>query len=877
MSNTSSSDSFVVPADDPLYVSGNENVGVSLVTQALTGAENYIPWKKSMEVAFAVKTKLGFVNGHFPKPSDPYQLARWDRCNAVVLTWILNSVSKEIAASLVHSGNCMVAWQDLSSRFAGSVDSSLFSVQQAIAECMQNGASVASYYGKLIQLWGDEDALMAEETCTLGAACVATKCALNRKMKNRVMKLLMGVDEGYTTVRSQLLHMKPGPTLQEAYNMLVREETGNKAKKNSLADISAMFVNHSQGNGNNFRQGTGNAGRNMSQGGVNNQGGFNNKNRRNSVCTHCNLQGHTKETCYKIHGYPTNYKSQRTQNTGSKNSNKSVANAAVTCPVSDAGDSGGNNKSENAAGEGSTSMSSVQFTNDQLARLFSLLNQSSNEGTQHIAGIACLTSYKTSKDIWTIDSGATDHITSNSHLLIDLRPLDNCHEVTMPNGQTTKVTHIGTCVISDHLMLKDVLLVPAFEFNLLSVGKLIKDNGCSVHFVNDKCYIQGHHKQTLEGIGDLTDGLFQLQNKAVSSCLHTRSSKDLAALWHSRLGHVSYKTMFSDLSKYIDGLKCNDHSVCTVCPLAKQTRLHFENSLSKSSCLFDLVHMDVWGPFQKPTTTGAKFFLTVVEDLSKTTWTFLMKQKSEVADHIFQFFKMVHTQFGHKIKVLRSDNGTEFCNSRVGDFLKTQGTLHQTSCVYTPQQNGIVERKHRHILEIARALMFQSQLPLQFWGDSVLTATYICNRLPSVTLNGKSPFELLSNKRPSYDHMKIFGCLCYATNTSPHKSKFDPRAIAGVFLGYPYGQKGYKVLSIHDHHTFVSRDVVFHENIFPFAKKTSKVPDFTVHLPFTDFTVPLPVLDPVGSDDHELDNPDFLHETHAIPPDEHIEAVDIDD
>ncbi|KAL9677863.1 hypothetical protein QQ045_015699 [Rhodiola kirilowii] len=93
--SSSSPDSFVTPADDPLYVSGNENVGASLVIAELTGSENCIPWKKSMEIAFAVKTKLGFIKVHFPKPDDPYQLAR---CNAVVLTWILNSVSKEIAA-----------------------------------------------------------------------------------------------------------------------------------------------------------------------------------------------------------------------------------------------------------------------------------------------------------------------------------------------------------------------------------------------------------------------------------------------------------------------------------------------------------------------------------------------------------------------------------------------------------------------------------------------------------------------------------------------------------------------------------------------------------------------------------------------------------
>ncbi|CAM8989719.1 unnamed protein product [Rhodiola kirilowii] len=845
--SSSSPDSYVTPADDPLYVSGNENVGASLVTAELTGSENYIPWRKSMEVVLAVKTKLGFVRGDCAKPSDPYQLARWDRCNVVVLTWILNSVSKEIVASLVHSGNCMSAWNDLHSRFAGSVESSLYSVQQEIAELTQNGSTIASYYGKLVHLWGNEDALMNEEPCTLGAACVATKCANDRKMRNIIMKLLMGLDETYNAAKSQLLHMRPAPILQEVYNTLTREESGFKAKQQ-------FAYNGKSGN----------------------QTGAVNKNRRNSFCSHCNTQGHTKETCYKIHGYPANYKFQKNQNSQAsdfKIQNKSVANA-VTCPVSDAGgDSGNQNKNDSS--ESTSSMNSIQFTNDQLTRLFSLFNGPSNEGNQHIAGIACFTSYKASKDIWTIDSGATDHITSNAALLTEVRLLEHCHEVTMPNGQTTKVTHIGSCVINEFLTLKDVLLVPAFAFNLMSVGKLIKDNGCSVHFVDNKCYIQDHLKQTLQGIGALTDGLFQLQNKTLSSCLNSRSSSDLAALWHKRLGHVSYKTMFSDLNKHIVGLKCNEIPICTICPLAKQTRLHFENSVSKSSHMFDLVHMDVWGPFQTPTTFGAKFFLTIVEDFSRTTWTFLMKNKSEVADHISQFFSMIFTQFGQRIKVLRTDNGTEFCNFKVDEFLRVQGTLHQTSCVYTPQQNGRVERKHRHLLEIARSLMFQSHLPLQYWGDSVLTATYICNRLPSAVLNGKSPFEVLMKKEVSYDLMKTFDCLCFATNTNPNKGKFDSRATTGVFLGYPYGQKGYKVLSIQDHHVFVSRDVVFHENIFPFAKDIREVADFTVHLPIN--TVPLPQFSNDVSDSSDFDSPDFLPKALDFSPAEGVsEGVDED-
>ncbi|CAM8949023.1 unnamed protein product [Rhodiola kirilowii] len=214
-SSSSSSDVYAHPSDDPLFVSHNENIGVPLVTQLLTGSENYITWRKSMERALGVKMKLGFVKGDFPKPTDAYQRARWDKCNNVVLTWISNSVSKEIAASIVHCTDSRVAWDDLSERFAGSVDSCLFAVQQEIAELMQGDLSVAGYYGKLIQLWGDEDDLMDDEHCDLGHQCKAAKCSTARKMKNRIMKFLMGLNEDYLTVRSQALQMQPSPTLAQ--------------------------------------------------------------------------------------------------------------------------------------------------------------------------------------------------------------------------------------------------------------------------------------------------------------------------------------------------------------------------------------------------------------------------------------------------------------------------------------------------------------------------------------------------------------------------------------------------------------------------------------------------------------------------------------
>lgn len=144
-------------------------------------------------------------------------------------------------------------------------------------------------------------------------------------------------------------------------------------------------------------------------------------------------------------------------------------------------------------------------------------------------------------------------------------------------------------------------------------------------------------------------------------------------------------------------------------------------------------------------------------------------------------------------------------------ILNSIGIIHQTSCVYTPQQNEVVERKHRHILEIARALQLQTYLPISFWGESVLTTAYQINRLPTSVLHYKTHFELLMGYPPSYSHLRTYGSLCYVSFVNNHRTNFDPRAIKCIFVGHPFGKKGYRVFDLLSKKNFISKDIVFHE------------------------------------------------------------------
>jgi len=193
------------------------------------------------------------------------------------------------------------------------------------------------------------------------------------------------------------------------------------------------------------------------------------------------------------------------------------------------------------------------------------------------------------------------------------------------------------------------------------------------------------------------------------------------ALWHRGLGHLS-SSKLDFTEKHLLNFTFQSNNACDVCALEKQSRLPFFVSSISYARPFELIHCDIWGPYKIASFSGAKYFLTIVDDYSRFTWVFFMHHKSETQHLLSNFFSFVQTQFHVSVANIRIDNGGEFFS--VQEFFKQKGTTYQHSCVYTPQQNGDEERKHCHILESARAFHFQAHLPLHFWAECVSTAVH---------------------------------------------------------------------------------------------------------------------------------------------------------
>ncbi|GJZ86618.1 putative ribonuclease H-like domain-containing protein [Tanacetum coccineum] len=379
-----------------------------------------------------------------------------------------------------------------------------------------------------------------------------------------------------------------------------------------------------------------------------------------------------------------------------------------------------------------------------------------------------------------IDSGCSRHMTGNIAYLSDFKEFDGGY-VTFGGGAHGGRISGKRTLKTDSLDFKDILLKIPRKENMYS---------------------------------------FDMKNivpKESLTCLFAKATSDESMLWHRRLCHINFKNINKlvkdNLVRGLPTKRFENDQTCVACLKGKQHRASCKSKVLNpiTKPLF-MLHMDLFGPTFVSSLMHKKYCLVVTDDYSRFTWVFFLTTKDETSEILKNFIKEIENLVDKKVKIIRSDNGTEFKNKVMDDFCREKGIKREYSVARTPQQNGVAERRNRTLIEAARTMLADSKLPTTFWAEAVITACYVQNRVLVVKPHNKTPYELFRRFKPALSFMRPFGCHVTIINTLENLSKFDGKSNEGFFVGYSLSSKAFRVYNIRTRRVEENLHVRFLEN-----------------------------------------------------------------
>uniref|UniRef100_A0A803MGW1 Retrovirus-related Pol polyprotein from transposon TNT 1-94-like beta-barrel domain-containing protein n=1 Tax=Chenopodium quinoa TaxID=63459 RepID=A0A803MGW1_CHEQI len=505
-------ENFSQPTQDPTrpyYIHPSENTSQSLISEKFSG-EGYGEWKRT-----------------------------WKRCDAIIISYVLRSLDNSISRSVLYLTSSREIWKDLEDRYSQTSCPQLYTLQQKLADISQartEGDVIKLMVDAVenIKLWDQISEMNPLPICSCnGCTCGLTQKFLKQQQEERLVQLLMKLNNKYANTRSNILMMQPLPPISLAYRLLIQEE--KQREMSSLADETSkvmVFTANShkyQSYPKYHQQNAGNSHK------------FVVHNKKLGIplfSDYCKFPGHIVDKCFKIVGYPPNHPS--------KFKVKRIA-ALVQ----------GDDESQEADTDDAqvTHISQEHYNNFLRYMQTQEFDASSGgslaqtESGAYIAG-TCLITCSNSR--WIIDSGATDHICSNIDLFTELRHFDKFpNTITIADGKKVVVNHIGTIKFENGIQLDNVLHVPGFKFNLISTHKLCKDLNYEVTFTHDKCLIQDPISNQCLVLANLNSRLYDVdevnqgkeQDNSGGAAVSLQSCLEEAKLWHLRLGHLPFNKL----------------------------------------------------------------------------------------------------------------------------------------------------------------------------------------------------------------------------------------------------------------------------------------------------------------------------------------------
>ncbi|KAH9794681.1 hypothetical protein KPL71_004983 [Citrus sinensis] len=420
------------------------------------------------------------------------------------------------------------------------------------------------------------------------------------------------------------------------------------------------------------------------------------------------------------------------------------------------------------------------------------------------------TVYVANSSEWIFDTGTTYHLCPIKEWFTDFRNLES-GAVVMGNDQPCRTMGIGIIRLKmfDGMVreLKKVRFVPTLKKNLISVGAL-EAKGYKVTIEDGIMKFTHGAMVILQGVR--RHNLYYLKGGTTDDANIVEAHSETIKLWHVRLGHAGEKSL-QTLMRHglLKGTKTCKLNFCEHCVVGKKTSVKFGTANHDTREILEYVHSYVWGPTKTASIGESHYFVTFVDDFSIHVWVYTMRANDRVLEIFVKWKKLVETQTGRKIKVLRSDNWGEYTSDQFLQVCQNEGIKRHFTVRHTPQQNGVAERMNRTLLEKVRCMLSNAGLDKKFWAEAVSYTSHLVNRLPSAVIGGKTHMEMWSGKHAQeYDSLRIFRCLAYY---HVKDGKLDPRARKAIFVGFKGGVKGFKLWDLEDKKFVCSRDVTFDE------------------------------------------------------------------
>ena len=447
---------------------------------------------------------------------------------------------------------------------------------------------------------------------------------------------------------------------------------------------------------------------------------------------------------------------------------------------------------------------------------------------------------------WWLDSGANVHVCSDRSFFKNYQNSSG-GSVILGNNSTAQILGIGDVELKmtsgKVLILKDVRYVPEVRRNLISGSSLVQ-LGYKIVLESNRVIISKNN--VFIGKGYVCDGLFKLNNVSSLNKISKVFNVETSDIWHKRLGHINMKKIrrMMDLG-LVPSAPVDFKSKCEDCVQAKQPRKPYK-SVERKTQVLELIHSDVCDSNRPPTRGGNKYFVTFIDDCSKYCYIYLIKSKDEVFDKFKVYKSEVENQLERKLKRLRSDRGGEYTLSALKNFCEVNGIIHEVTPPYSPQSNGVAERKNRTLMDMVNSMLLSSGLPENLWGEAILSASFILNRI-IIKDKEKTPYEIWKGRVPNLKILKVWGCLAKVGIPNPKRKKIGPKTIDTVFVGYAQNSSANRFLVINSevsgisNNTIIeSREATFFEDIFPFKTRIQKQTIYSpisYEKPFTDTSI----------------------------------------